>query len=206
METTESKSFGVPWHLEKMHRKDDDPRRHRSRCEGYDKATKQCSKYGGVPCHGAAHCRYYRERQIKTEDLPKKMLTSNRTCITLSNGRRVRHSIYGIGRVNGVADNRFCVDFDGHTKTFAFPAAFQGNYLELLPNDEKIDEHSIPLKRPRISNEVAIGEKVFNKFYGEGNIISIDEETNKIGVRFPKGEKYYLFPNAFENGFLTKRL
>lgn len=61
---------GMPWHVEKYVRQEDDPRRHRSRCLNYSKNTKFCVFMRGQ-CIGAAHCLHYKEKQEEYLDLEK---------------------------------------------------------------------------------------------------------------------------------------
>ena len=57
-----NKLEGTPWHIEKFHRKEDDDRRHKSRCKYYTK--EECTKLGHR-CYGSAHCLYYVESKAK---------------------------------------------------------------------------------------------------------------------------------------------
>jgi hypothetical protein len=45
-----------------------------------------------------------------------------------------------------------------------------------------------------------VGVSVKHKVFGEGKVIKIIDD--KIYVGFGKAEKLFLFPGAFENGFL----
>lgn len=49
-----------------------------------------------------------------------------------------------------------------------------------------------------ITPETTVGHKKF----GDGQIIMIDQKNNRISVRFKIGEKLFIFPEAFEKGFL----
>lgn len=49
-------------------------------------------------------------------------------------------------------------------------------------------------------DDVKVGDEVVHITFGEGTIKSIDEKY--IIVRFATQEKKFLFPQAFENGFL----
>ena len=46
-----------------------------------------------------------------------------------------------------------------------------------------------------------VGDKVVHKSFGPGEVMSIDEKF--IIVRFPDMEKKFLFPDAFEKGYLS---
>lgn len=46
------------------------------------------------------------------------------------------------------------------------------------------------------------GTKVYHKSSGEGIITNLDKAQKHIRVKFVAGEKTFIFPNAFKNGFL----
>ena len=46
-----------------------------------------------------------------------------------------------------------------------------------------------------------VGDRVTHKSFGPGKVMSIDEKY--IFVRFPDVEKKFLFPDAFEKGYLS---
>ena len=52
-----SRLQGTPWHVEQMHRKDGDDRRHKSRCQFYNPLTKQCKDRW--ECRGSRYCQEY---------------------------------------------------------------------------------------------------------------------------------------------------
>ncbi len=49
---------GTPWHLEKVHRNEDDDRRYKGRCRHYFDSNDHCSLRSGR-CMGSAHCDEY---------------------------------------------------------------------------------------------------------------------------------------------------
>ncbi|WP_243112692.1 GIY-YIG nuclease family protein [Caproiciproducens sp. NJN-50] len=58
--------------------------------------------------------------------------------------------------------------------------------------------------KPKVDiSGVKIGSSVSHKAFGEGTVLKI--VGDKITVAFGKAEKTFLFPQAFEQGFLTKR-
>lgn len=59
-----NKMSGTPWHIEKMHRKDGDDRRHRSRCIYYEALGQSCKKRM-LKCMGSAHCPHYKEEKFE---------------------------------------------------------------------------------------------------------------------------------------------
>ena len=73
-----SKLQGTSCQIEYVGLREEDSKRHRSRCVFYKKdAEFACTKYVGV-CIGAAHCKYYKEKKktsesrsgVKTIELP----------------------------------------------------------------------------------------------------------------------------------------
>lgn len=68
---------GTPWHLEQVHRKDGDDRRHKSRCQFYNPLTKQCKDRW--ECRGSRYCQEYiqlseedfRQRQEETAEVKR---------------------------------------------------------------------------------------------------------------------------------------
>jgi hypothetical protein len=52
-----------------------------------------------------------------------------------------------------------------------------------------------------LSGAVA-GATVIHKKFGEGKIVRIDKAQKYIKVDFGQGEKTFVFPSAFEMGFL----
>ncbi len=66
---------------------------------------------------------------------------------------------------------------------------------------------STPIQKPKAEiklPEVAVGDKVKHKKFGEGTIAFMDKAGKKLRVRFTDGEKLFIFPEAFTGGFLTK--
>ena len=61
---------GTPWHIEAIGMDEDDERRHRSRCEYFQKESVFCHKRKGK-CIGSAHCDYYKEKPREVEPAHK---------------------------------------------------------------------------------------------------------------------------------------
>ena len=59
---------GVPWHTEKMVRREGDDRRHRTRCKYYKKDSDKYCKYYCGKCRGAAHCSHYIEEKTAPQE------------------------------------------------------------------------------------------------------------------------------------------
>lgn len=66
-----SQRMGTPSHLEYLHMKENDKKRHKSRCIEYDNKKDICmctdSANYLLKCGGSSHCKYYREEQEETE-------------------------------------------------------------------------------------------------------------------------------------------
>ena len=50
--------------------------------------------------------------------------------------------------------------------------------------------------------DLSVGDKVVHKSLGEGVIVSLDD--NYLFVRFKDRESKFLYPSAFEKGYLSK--
>ncbi len=67
---------GTPWHISYGDKiKENDKRRHKSKCRYYDRKTKKCNMYFSV-CFGSSHCEYYSE--LKKEDIRDFKCTENK--------------------------------------------------------------------------------------------------------------------------------
>ena len=75
----------------------------------------------------------------------------------------------------------------------------------VTPNSNTVS--AVPIKNP-VSQiavpEINVGDKVRHKKFGEGTIKFTDKAQKKLRVEFPAGEKLFVYPDAFLNGFLTK--
>ena len=58
-------------------------------------------------------------------------------------------------------------------------------------------------KKPELDlSGVVAGATVIHKKFGEGKVLRIDKAQKYIKVDFGQGEKTFVFPSAFEMGFL----
>ena len=69
---------------------------------------------------------------------------------------------------------------------------------------------AIPTQKPAKAEEnpvpnVADGSKVVHKSFGEGTVTKIDKAQKHIRVTFAIGEKTFIFPDAFKQGFLKMK-
>lgn len=83
-----SQRMGTPSHLEYLHMKENDTKRHKSRCIEYDNKKDICmctdSANYLLKCGGSSHCKYYRE-EIPTENIDleseKEIISKKKTII-----------------------------------------------------------------------------------------------------------------------------
>lgn len=61
----------------------------------------------------------------------------------------------------------------------------------------------VPPKAQPVSPEVAVGTAVAHKTFGDGVIVGIDETRRYVRVAFAAGEKTFVMPSCFEQGFLS---
>ena len=55
----------------------------------------------------------------------------------------------------------------------------------------------------KILAPIDVGIEVKHKTFGNGTVIWMDKAKKYIRVRFPAGEKQFIFPDAFIGGFLS---
>ncbi len=68
-------------------------------------------------------------------------------------------------------------------------------------NPEKQEKQQIDWEH--ILADVGVGTTVKHKLFGEGTISKMDKAKKYIHVKFKKGEKQFVFPDAFIGGFLS---
>jgi|GEM_PF-4974446 len=69
---------GTSWHVNILSKKEEDNRRHKSRCVFYNKENGFCSKIVSR-CPGSAHCKYYSENAQKSKTEQDKYVTQRAT-------------------------------------------------------------------------------------------------------------------------------
>lgn len=65
-----------------------------------------------------------------------------------------------------------------------------------------------PVQKPKEEIKVpvvSVGDVVIHKTLGKGMISFVDQAQKKIRVRFGVGEKLFVYPDAFVNGFLRMK-
>ena len=80
------------------------------------------------------------------------------------------------------------------------------NYVD-VDNEEEIEEelsHEESIEEPLEFSDDIIGKKVTHTKFGVGEIIEYEDQGEKqyISVSFPIGVKRFIYPHAFEGGFL----
>lgn len=139
---------GTPWHVEYWEREEGDPRRHRSRCQYYNREDHSCDKKE-CPCIGSAHCNSYREKskeQIRAEskrspEKPKQKpkhqqkkpapVEHSVPGVSLPAGSRIVHAVYGRGEVLKNEDGRITVQFrNGTTKLLSLRTCIQNGLIQ----------------------------------------------------------------------------
>lgn len=197
-----SKLTGSPWHAEKMTRKEGDPRRHRAKCDHYEKSTGKCKKRI-MRCMGSAHCDYYHSSEESITDVSHK-----------------REHIQRAQPFNGVKkilmedieieDNKFAppsqekvqaaIDYYNKNESFDSPivvsceggkyylqdkyvryyAALQLGVKEIHARIGTYNDHSIEDKIHRK------GQRVQHEIFGKGTIIN--STIDVVEIRFKSGK------------------
>lgn len=101
------------------------------------------------------------------------------------------------------------------TKIIKKNSSFVTEQYGIEPPELKVAEDVSPYS-PKITDSGKIGEiaedfakvdegnSVFHKKFGEGMVLKIDKAKKYITVKFNEGEKKFVFPDAFVNGFLQR--
>jgi molybdopterin-guanine dinucleotide biosynthesis protein len=76
------------------------------------------------------------------------------------------------------------------------PVSPNSNTVSAVPIKNPVSQITVP--------EINVGDKVRHKKFGEGTVKFTDKAQKKLRVEFPAGEKLFVYPDAFINGFLTK--
>ena len=113
---------GVPWHTERMHRAEDDFRRHKRRCIHFIPKNGQCQCINGK-CFGSAHCPDYKEKPEETmhkdnscqRDKKNKSLSKEEKKLKGKisvKGTKVVHKKFGEGTVVKSEGRKTTIKFD----------------------------------------------------------------------------------------------
>ena len=94
---------------------------------------------------------------------------------------------------------------DLHPIPFSFPPRHGERKTKsganITVNPEKQEKPQIDWEH--ILADVGVGTTVKHKLFGEGIISKMDKAKKYIHVKFKKGEKQFVFPDAFIGGFLS---
>lgn len=107
-------------------------------------------------------------------------------------GALVRHERFGNGTVVAVEKDRISVRFGGETRTLTYPATFENGTLAKREAQKQGQANARPTHKA--------GDRVMSSAFGEGVISSIAD--GKVIVAFQNVEKTFMYPDAFDKGFL----
>ncbi len=79
----------------------------------------------------------------------------------------------------------------------------EAKHLEQKPEQPRPAENKEEPDWMEILDKVRPGITVKHKMFGNGDVVWMDKAKKYIRVKFAVGEKQFLFPDAFVNGFLT---
>ncbi|MGI6400503.1 MAG: hypothetical protein ACOX0A_00005, partial [Thermoguttaceae bacterium] len=85
-------------------------------------------------------------------------------------------------------------DINGSTKAYK-------EQQPMVAEESKEDDFDVKKNYEQL---VYIGDVVVHNKFGPGEVVDIDLENNRILVKFNDGEKMFIFPQAFEKGFLKQ--
>ena len=74
---------------------------------------------------------------------------------------------------------------------------------ELAATLQKASDNKEDIDWERIIDSFKVGMKVKHNNFGEGEVVWVDSSKKYFRVKFTGGEKPFVFPNAFEQGYLT---
>ena len=113
---------------------------------------------------------------------------------------RVYHKSYGNGIVTSFSRDMVTVRFGTSDHTFGYPSAFLNGVLV------KRDAPSLftPKPSPVSGSEWAkVGTEVVHKTFGDGVVVKL--EGSQLRVKFGEIVKTFVYPDAFVNGFLSRK-
>jgi hypothetical protein len=77
-----------------------------------------------------------------------------------------------------------------------------------VPSQQRNATAPTPVQKPKVEikiPDVKIGDEVKHKTFGTGTISFMDKAQKKLRVKFAAGEKVFVYPNAFIDGFLQAK-
>ena len=66
-----------------------------------------------------------------------------------------------------------------------------------------MEQETVEMKKTDVDIDVSIGSIVIHKVFGEGTVIQLDKVLKHVRISFANGEKTFIFPDAFNCGFLN---
>lgn len=211
-----NRMVGTPWHVERFERKEDDPRRHRTRCRYYVSQSKHCTYRCGV-CIGSAHCSHYDEKveQQVVEQQEKVMQTLkpfsgvkeidlNLIEVDLSKAETPKKSkvdkLIQFYNQHGTLDKPIIVSIRGDK--FILKDKYLRYYVAKELGLKKILAEMSTKSEIKIEDQLRkTGTKVRHQKYGEGVVIAVD--LSYVTVRFEDGkEKKFDIALTIKNKYL----
>lgn len=89
------------------------------------------------------------------------------------------------------------------TKSVSKPSANKKAITSTVKTIEVVKEEKPQTDWEQILADVGDGTSVKHKLFGEGTISKMDKAKKYIHVKFKKGEKQFIFPDAFIAEFLS---
>lgn len=113
---------------------------------------------------------------------------------------RVYHKSFGTGVITRLSTDQISVRFGASERTFVYPNVFQNGLLT-----KPAAQDTTTSKRPAAKGPdwAKVGASVSHKSFGEGTIVKL--EGANLAVKFGNTTKSFIFPDAFNNGFLSHR-
>jgi hypothetical protein len=77
-----------------------------------------------------------------------------------------------------------------------------------VPSQQSNATAPTPVQKPKVEikiPDVKVGDEVKHKTFGTGTISFMDKAQKKLRVKFAAGEKVFVYPNAFIDGFLKAK-
>jgi hypothetical protein len=77
-----------------------------------------------------------------------------------------------------------------------------------VPSQQSNATAPTPVQKPKVEikiPDVKVGDEVKHKTFGTGTISFMDKAQKKLRVKFAAGEKVFVYPNAFIDGFLQAK-
>lgn len=191
---------GAPWHVEKMVRKEGDPRRHRSRCIYYNKSTGHCPKVVSK-CVGAAHCNYYEECRVdETEPIHVNVVMDKSdfqgvkmiamSDIEVSNKFKLPaqdkiDAVIQYYRKNGKLDKPISVSC--HGKKYKLEDKYLRYYVAQQLGLKEVPARISTEKENKLEDKIRIvGTRVKHTKYGNGKIVNVTDKN--VDILFETGK------------------